>query len=131
MIKTRMTKQRRIILSVLRDMKTHPTAEDIYTLVRKQLPNVSLGTVYRNLDFLLAQGDVIQINSTAALRRFDGDISDHWHMHCMSCGAIVDVKMDAIPSDFVQMDKIKDNSGFSIKKCRIEFDGYCEACKAN
>ena len=83
---TRMTRQRAVILEELRKVKTHPTADELYSIVRERLPRISLGTVYRNLDFLADTGEIRRLEAAGTTKRFDGDISWHQHVRCIHCG---------------------------------------------
>lgn len=124
-VQTRMTKQRAIILEELRKVKTHPTADEMYTIVRKRLPNISLGTVYRNLDFLSENGEIRCLVTSGSSKRFDGDISQHQHIRCVHCGSIADV-FHPVAAPSVNSLKIP---GFSkVLTSRVEFDGVCEIC---
>lgn len=122
---TRMTRQRAVILEELRKTKSHPTADELYSIVRERLPRISLGTVYRNLDFLADSGEIRRLEAAGSTKRFDGDISWHQHVRCVHCGRIGDVMqpLAAPPVDGIQV------RGFSaVVGARIEFDGVCEAC---
>ncbi len=121
---TRMTKQRKVILEELRKVKTHPCAEELYELVRSRMPKVSLGTVYRNLDFLANTGEVKVLSSGGTTRRYDGDTSDHAHVRCLECGSVGDVfcNTQTKPVEGIA------SQGFVVVSSRIEYDGYCEAC---
>lgn len=122
---TRMTKQRAIILEELRKLKTHPTADEVYSIVRKRLPNISLGTVYRNLDFLTENGEIRCLAVSGIAKRFDGDLSSHQHVRCLRCGCIADVVQPAPAPSPVPMHV----PGFSrIIASRVEYDGICEHC---
>ena len=94
--KLRITNQRDVILSELRAVKSHPTADELYTQVRRRLPRVSLATVYRNLEWLSEQGLAKKIEVGGRQKRFDGDISDHYHVRCQKCGRVADVEMDTL-----------------------------------
>ena len=72
MPKTRMTNQRRVILEELRKVHTHPTVDELYTIVKARMPHISLGTVYRNLDLLTETGEVLKLDSAGSMRRYDG-----------------------------------------------------------
>ncbi len=87
------SRQREAILNVLRSTDTHPTAAEVYERVREIIPNISLGTVYRNLDALSRQGDILSISVGDGNNHFDGDNSCHLHLHCTKCGKISDVCM--------------------------------------
>ena len=84
------SKQREAILNALRSTDTHPTAAQVYAMVKKELPNISLGTVYRNLDALTQSGDILGISVGDGNTHFDGDSSHHLHLHCNKCGKISD-----------------------------------------
>jgi len=85
----RLTGPRRLVLEVVRGTEAHPTAESVHRMVRRRLPRVSLGTVYRNLRLLVAEGLVHELPGPHA--RFDGNLERHHHFTCTGCGRIVDV----------------------------------------
>ena len=94
MKKTRNTRQRGVILEILRGSHEHPTAEMIYREARRVLPNISLGTVYRNLNFLRDQGAVREIRpSEGGSSRFDAADIPHAHFHCVLCSALLDIPL--------------------------------------
>src|SRR3989344_4341137 len=86
----RQTIQKSIVLNFLRSVKTHPTAEMVYKAVKKKLPQISLGTEYRNLENFANKGIILKITA-GNQARYDGDISDHGHFICQSCGKIDDI----------------------------------------
>lgn len=87
----RRTKQREVILRVLRTANSHPTVDWIYDEVRKEIPHISLGTVYRNLKLLRESGEVLEIDLSGAFSRFDGNPENHYHFRCEKCGRVFDV----------------------------------------
>ncbi len=94
--KSRNTKQRAVILEILRKSPSHPTAEVIYQEARKVLPNISLGTVYRNLNFLREQGLAREIRTNSdSCSRFEGKCPPHAHFHCTHCHAVLDLPLPA------------------------------------
>lgn len=121
----RMTEQRRVILEELRKVKTHPSADQIYEMVRKRLPHISLATVYRNLDVLSEAGEILTLELSGTQRRYDGDVRDHHHARCKNCGKIIDV-----PSGVVPMPEMTalDLDGFMVSGCRMELVGLCKSC---
>ncbi len=127
-VQTRMTKQRAIILEELRKVKSHPTADEMYGIVRKRLPNISLGTVYRNLDFLSESGEIRCIVTSGSSKRFDGDLSPHQHIRCVNCGCIADVYQSASPP---MVNTLKIPGFAKVLTSRVEFDGICEHCARN
>jgi len=121
----RMTRQRRIILDELRQLKTHPAADEVFQIVKRRMPRISLATVYRNLD-ILSQIGVIQKLETAGLqRRFDGNISPHPHVRCVKCGRVDDMTGDVRP---LRPDEIPRAQGYTIHGYRLEFLGTCPQC---
>lgn len=127
MIKERNTKQKALILSAVQGTKTHPTAEQVYVMISNEMPNVSLGTVYRNLNRLAEIGTIRRISVINSPDRFDGDLTPHYHISCTSCGKFC---------DFFEIDYnkgldgiIEEKSGFRIAKHETVFYGECPDCK--
>ena len=120
----RVTRQRTIILEELRKVATHPTADEVYHLVRQRLPRISLGTVYRNLDLLAEQGDILKIDSAGSSKRFDGVTRPHQHVRCQKCGRVADI-MPSVPLPDTRHIILP---GFVITAARLEFDGLCDVC---
>lgn len=87
------SKQREMIKSFLMGRKDHPTADMIYMNVRQQYPNISLGTVYRNLSLLAELGEIRRLRVGDGVDHFDADVSPHYHFICTECGAVSDVHM--------------------------------------
>ena len=109
------SKQREAILDFLATRKDHPTADVVYTNVRKQLPNISLGTVYRNLTLLSDNGEILRLRVGDGTDHFDADISPHYHFICKNCGCVLDLEMDNI-------DKINE---IAAKNFNGEIEGHC------
>jgi Fur family transcriptional regulator, ferric uptake regulator len=122
----RMTAQRRIILEKLRDVRTHPTAGEIYEIVRRRLPRISLGTVYRNLEILSEIGMIQKLEMAGTQKRFDGIVENHYHVRCIRCGRVDDVRADSIP---MINEALAEASDFEILWYRLEFVGLCPQCK--
>lgn len=108
----------------MRKVKSHPTADELYSIVRERLPRISLGTVYRNLDFLAATGEIFKLEASGSIKRFDGDISWHQHVRCVHCGSIGDIMT---PQEVPGVEILKVD-GFMVTKARVEYDGVCERC---
>ncbi len=85
-----MTTQRSILLDELRRVDSHPSADELYAMVRRRLPRISLGTVYRNLEILSGLGAIRRIDSGGGLKRFDGNPEEHYHIRCVACDRLVD-----------------------------------------
>jgi Fur family ferric uptake transcriptional regulator len=120
----RMTRQRQVVLEEVRKVRIHPTADEVYEMVRLRLPKVSLGTVYRNLDRLSREGLINTIEGPGQ-RRYDGELEDHVHLRCTRCGHIDDVESLEQP-----LERFNDVGGtFEIEGYRVEFLGVCGGCK--
>lgn len=121
---TRNTKQRTIILNKLREVKTHPTADEIFAMTREELPKISLGTVYRNLELLARQGDILCLENGGTQKRFDGNIMRHSHVRCAQCGRIGDIESPT-PLPDIATAKAK---GFTLTGAQVVFEGVCDRC---
>ena len=124
----RLTGPRRVVLDVVRATACHPTAERVHAMVRRRLPRVSLGTVYRNLRLLVEEGLVKEIPGPHA--RFDGNASEHHHFTCTACRRIVDVEGAlSEPHSRALAERIASLTGLDITHHRIEFYGRCPRCR--
>ncbi|MGD1969712.1 MAG: transcriptional repressor [Desulfobacterales bacterium] len=121
----RMTRQRQVILEELRKVKTHPSADEVYEMVRKRLPRISLGTVYRNLEILSESGEIKKLEPGSSLKRFDGNPSEHFHIRCIRCNRIADMPM---ASDFEIDLADMTPTEYEILGHRLEFFGLCPHC---
>lgn len=120
------SKQREEILDYVKSVKTHPTAETVYTKLRESIPNISLGTVYRNLDKLSEIGKLQRINLANEQDRFDGDTNFHYHAICQKCGEVSDIYIDYIKD----IDKIIEKKADCIVISHdIIFNIICSKCK--
>ncbi len=90
------SRQREMIKAFLKSRKDHPTADIVYMNVRQQNPNISLGTVYRNLTLLADMGEIRRLRVGDGVDHFDADTSPHYHFVCTECGAVIDLEMDSI-----------------------------------
>ncbi|OGQ12231.1 MAG: hypothetical protein A2026_21730 [Deltaproteobacteria bacterium RBG_19FT_COMBO_46_12] len=121
----RKSRQREVILNLLKQAKAHPSAEWIYTEVKKEIPNLSLGTVYRNIKLLQSMGEVSEISCEGNEGRFDGNIAPHYHITCQRCGKIMDV--DGVALQSIE-EKVAVATGFKITHHCIGFKGICPEC---
>lgn len=122
----RHSKQRKLILEVLRQSKEHPSADWVYREVKREIPNISLGTVYRNLKLLKETGDVAEISCDGNEGRFDGNPHLHYHITCQNCGKITDVN-NIILNDIEE--KVAASTGFKITNHCVGFAGICHDCQ--
>ncbi len=126
-VQMRMTRQRQVILEELRKTCTHPGADEIYSLVRRRLPRISLGTVYRNLEVLAELGEIQKIETGGTLKRFDGNPEAHYHIRCASCKRVVDAPVERL--DDIEV-ILSGKTDFQILGHRLEFIGLCPHCQA-
>ena len=124
----RMTEQRKIILQALQSRHDHPSADQVYENVRKSLPRISLGTVYRNLDLLVQSGLINVIESLSTHKRYDPITDYHPHFCCLSCNSIEDLQSDVISYQF--NDTSKWAQSVSVESVFIEVRGICATCAA-
>jgi Fur family transcriptional regulator, ferric uptake regulator len=122
----RHTRQRQVILEELQKLTSHPTAAVLYTIVRRRLPKISLGTVYRNLELLARMGMVQKLELAGGEARFDGRVARHDHVRCVRCGRLDDVS--APPLDLFE-GAANDWGGYQILGHRLEFFGVCPQCQ--
>ena len=126
--KIRMTKQRQVILEELGMLHSHPTADEIYERVRRRLPRVSLGTVYRNLELLSRSGVIGKIEIAGQQMRFDTELGAHQHIRCIRCGRIEDIPGDEAPTECDR--DIVEATGYRLIERRVEFLGVCPVCRS-
>ncbi len=120
----RMTKQRQAIINMLAESSEHPTAEMIYAGVRKELPDISLARVYRNLQLLVAENQVREIAAGHGGSRFDGHLQPHSHFFCQSCGKVYDVP--AYSDELLS--EIRCQIPGRLLSQRTDFFGICQEC---
>ena len=126
----RMTQQRQIILEAVRRLHSHPTADEVFLRVRKKLPRISMGTVYRNLDILSRTGIIKKIETSSPQMRFDGKTEDHYHITCMVCGSIQDVPAEEKDHNLKKLEKaLGTTTDYSILGHNLEFIGLCSNCR--
>ena len=124
----RMTRQRRLILKELLAPGNHPTADAVYRGVRMRMPNISLGTVYRNLEILSQAGMVRKLHIGPGQKRYERTQHSHYHARCVKCGYISDLPAEPF-GDLEQT--ATENSGFDITGHELAFEGLCGKCGDN
>ena len=122
----RMTRQRHVIVDALKGLTSHPTADELYRIVRKKLPRISLATVYRNLELLSDQGVIHKLEYAGSMKRFDGNVEKHYHVRCVQCGRTDDVFLEPISNLNKQASNLTD---FEIRDHWLEFSGLCPDCR--
>lgn len=127
-VERRTTKQRELILDIVRHAHTHPAAEEVYHQAKRKLKTISLGTVYRNLNFLVEEGLIREVQFPGSVSRYDGMLDPHEHFVCTKCGSVTD-----IPSTLKKKDLAKPQemigSG-TIQSYRLDYYGLCENCNS-
>lgn len=117
----KVTKQRQIILDELRKLMSHPTADELYDIVKKRYKGIGMCTVYRNLEQFYKEGLIGKIKGNPT--RYDGNISPHNHIKCIQCGKISDIFID-IPVNTLEIDKL----GYKLQSYKLEINGLCSKC---
>lgn len=121
------SRQRESIKNYLRGRKDHPTADMVYTSLREEFPNISLGTVYRNLSLLTELGEIKKLTTDGA-DRFDANLSPHSHFICRRCGCVKDV-MKTLKNPAEDQEVFRELG--TVEECRMEFYGICNSCERN
>ena len=124
----RLTTQRQIILEELSKVKTHPTASELYDMVRKRLPRIGLGTVYRNLELMAESGMILKIEVGGTQKRFDATTDEHYHIRCSCCGKVDDIDVPVVKELVAQAAA---SSAYRIQGHHVEFTGICADCQKN
>lgn len=128
MAELKYSRQREAIRNYLAGTKEHPTAETIYSAIREIYPNISLGTVYRNLNLLVETGEILKLSCGDNSDHFDYDTSSHYHFICRNCGSVIDLEMTPIDS----INQVAGaHFGGSIEGHSTYFYGKCEECQKN
>lgn len=121
----RLTTQRQIILEELGKVTSHPTANEVYDMVRKRLPRIGLGTVYRNLELMAETGIILKIEVGGTQKRFDATTEPHYHIRCLSCGKVDDIELPVMADINTTAAEI---SQYQVLGHHIEFSGICSEC---
>ncbi len=114
-------RKRDAILTCLRQTHTHPSADWIYQQLKPQIPDLSLGTVYRNLTLFKEQGQAVSLGTVGGVERFDGFTHPHVHFVCRSCGSVQDLDNVAVPT-------LLDSAVGQVESCQLTFTGQCREC---
>ncbi|MHB8127846.1 MAG: Fur family transcriptional regulator [Mobilitalea sp.] len=121
----RNTIQRSLVLETVKELRCHATADEIYDTIMKKHPNVSRGTVYRNLNLLSDIGEIRKMEMPSGADRFDHECHEHYHARCVKCGRVIDVEMEVI----ADLEKnIRDTHGFKYTGHDVIFKGICLEC---
>ena len=125
-VRSKHFRKRDAILDCIRATKVHPSAEWVYSQLKPEIPDLSLGTVYRNLSLFRQQGDIMCVGTVHGVDRFDGNTKPHVHFICTGCGAVLDLDemtvLDALAQEAAK------HTGGLIREYHLAFTGLCEAC---
>jgi len=124
----RYSKQREAVMQLLKKKNYHPTVDEIYDIIKKGFPKVSLATIYRNVEQLTQMGKIWKIKIPDEPARYDGNMEKHYHIRCEKCGSINDVWLK---EDLIKIEEIEPNlENFSITGVKVEFEGICNKCNS-
>ncbi len=123
----RKSEQRNLVFKIVEKRYDHPTAQDIYEQARRNMPAISLGTVYRNLQRLVDQGSLIESKNGRKPARYEARRHRHYHIHCTECGSLEDV---SVPYQESLDRKVEKQLRYQLEEHRLEFYGVCPSCHA-
>ena len=121
----RKTKQRKAIVDALVKSDWHPTADEVYQEIRKELPRISMGTVYRNLQLLSEAGVIKTLDMCGTQRRYESVTKDHCHIRCVQCARVEDLD---VSFDRLLEEAAKGTTEFDVRGVQVEFYGICPEC---
>ena len=122
-------KKRDAILDYLKKSKAHPSAETIYTDLKTEIPDLAMGTVYRNLTLFKEKGLVSSVATVSGVERFDANTDPHVHFICQGCDAVIDLNDMEVPEALSQL--AAKCCGGTVDGCQLSFTGLCHACINN
>ena len=122
--KLRNSEKRRAILNILKETKSHPTADWVYDRLKEEYPDAGIATVYRNLKILLDQHEIMKINVGDGLDHYDADISEHYHFMCRDCRRIFDIEPQQLNIGIIP----GNIDGMSVEGYSIMLSGLCSKC---
>ncbi len=118
-----MTKQRQLIFQIIMNTDNHLSAEEIFRIAKKQFPSIALGTVYRNLRLMVADGEIRQISSLDGPDRYDRNMNPHDHLLCERCGKLVDITFGGLK------EVLESRAEITVLDYQLNIRGLCAACK--
>lgn len=122
----RFTEQRAAVFRFLASTDCHPSADEVFLAVRRDLPGISLATVYKSLETLVGCGLAVKLTYSDGSARYDGRTDPHHHARCLRCGRVVDISGHLADGEF---ESLRDRAhGFTVTGYRLELSGYCPDC---
>ena len=125
---TKHFRKRDAILSYLRSTDAHPSADMVYARLKPEIPDLSLGTVYRNLSMFRQQGVIASLGTVNGVERFDGNTVPHVHFVCTCCSAVMDLHQMSMPQQLCR--EAAEHIGAKVDACQLMFHGTCRECLA-
>ena len=123
---TKQFRKRNAILTYLRSTTSHPSAEMVFTDLKQEIPDLSMGTVYRNLSLFKQQGLASSVATVKGVERFDGNTEPHVHFICSECDAVIDLMDMEVPD---ALKKVAESCcGGQVAQCQLNFTGQCRSC---
>ena len=122
-------RKRSAILTYLQHSQAHPSAETIYTDLKTQIPDLSMGTVYRNLTLFKQQGLATSVATVRGVERFDANTDPHVHFICSDCDAVIDLHQLSTPQSLRA--EAENCIGCQVGSCQLSFTGLCRTCLEN
>lgn len=119
------SRQRELVREIVINNPVHLSADKIYSMLHSDNPNISLATIYRNLNQLAKEGIIAKITIPSGSDRFDGELEEHYHMICNSCGEIFDSPLEIL--DSIDQ-KVREATGFLVESHQLILYGVCEKC---
>ena len=123
---TKQFRKRNAILSCLRATDVHPSADWVYAQLKPEYPDISLGTVYRNLALFKQQGLIASLGTVNGVERFDGNTDPHVHFICTHCDSVTDLPQMAVPQSLCSQAAAQ--TGGLVEVCHLAFTGVCNRC---
>ena len=123
---TKQFRKRNAILECLRSTHTHPSAEMVHEMLRESHPDISLATVYRNLNYFKQQGLATSVATVRGVERFDANTEPHVHFICNGCDAVIDLEQIQVPQTLDEA--VEKTSGCRVNSCQLTFNGLCGNC---
>ena len=120
-------RKRDAILSCLRQTTEHPSADWVYAKLKPEIPDLALGTVYRNLTLFKDQGLIASLGTVGGVERFDGNVTPHVHFICTACHRVTDLSQIQVPEELNA--SASRASGGQVESCQLTFRGRCASCK--
>jgi len=120
------SKQKEVILRIMKSTSSHPTADWVYEQARKEIPNISLATVYRNLKLLKDSGELLELDLGPGQSHYNGNTNNHYHFRCEKCGQLFDIEQAV---DTAMDEEVAQKTGHDVTHHVLEFRGICKHCR--